>query len=134
MIDLGLVKDKALYTAKETADILGVTTRSVQNYAVNGKLKKIKNGYSRLIYYRGSDIKRFATTKTSTEDTMITELPEINDTDQFSVNQTAELLGVAPRSIETWLRKGHIKCSRRKHNGYRFFTGKEIKRFYTAKR
>lgn len=134
MIDLGAVKDKALYTTVETAEILGVTTRSVQNYAVNGKLKKIKNGYSRLIYYRGSDIKRFATTKTSTEDTMITELPEINDTDQYSVNQAAELLGVAPRSIETWLRKGHIKCSRRKHNGYRFFTGKEIKRFYTAKR
>lgn len=134
MIDLGAVKDKALYTTKETADILGVTTRSVHNYAINGKLKKIKNGYSRLIYYRGRDIKNFAKTKTSTEDTMVTEIPDINDTDLFSVNQTAELLGVAPRSIETWLRKGHIKCVRRKHNGYRFFTGKEIKRFYTAKR
>lgn len=134
MIDLDAVKDENLYTRDEVAKILDIAPRSVHNYAINGKLKKIKSGYSRRIYFLGSDIKEFAMTEEITEETMVTEMPNVKDTAQYSVKDTADLLGVSPRAIENWLRKGHIKCSRRKHNGYRFFTGKEIKRFYTARR
>lgn len=134
MIDLDAVKDENLYTRDEVAKILDIAPRSVHNYAINGKLKKIKNEYSRRIYFLGSNIKEFAMTEEITEETMVTEMPNVKDTAQYSVKQTADLLGVSPRAIENWLIKGYIKCGRRKHNGYRFFTGKEIKRFYTARR
>lgn len=65
---------------------------------------------------------------------MVTEMPEVNDTDQYSIKQTADKLGVCSGTIENWINKGYLKCGRRRHNRYRFVTGKEIKRFYTAKR
>lgn len=65
---------------------------------------------------------------------MTTELPDVADTGRYSLNQTAEILGVCRRSIDNYLKSGYLKCHRRRHNGYRFVTGKEIKRFYIARR
>lgn len=140
MIEIDKIKDRTLYTTAEIAEILGVSTRSVTNYRVAGKLEGIRGENRRFCYSRGSNIKDFILDKAKRDGInrigrgMVTEMPEVNDTDQYSIKKTAELLGVSDGSIRNWVRKGYIKCGRRRHNNYRFVTGKEIKRFYTAKR
>lgn len=140
MIEIDKINDRTLYTTKEIADMLGVSTRSITNYRVAGQLERIKGENRRFCYSRGSNIKGFLLERDERDGinrigrSMVTEMPQINDTDQYSVTKTAELLGVSDGSIRIWIKKGYIKCGRRKHNGYRFFTGKEIKRFYTARR
>ncbi len=65
---------------------------------------------------------------------MTTEMPNVADTGRYSIKETAEILGVCRRSVEGYLSKGYLKYHRRRHNGYRFVTGREIKRFYIARR
>lgn len=65
---------------------------------------------------------------------MTTEMPDIADTGRYSIKETAEILGVCRRSVDYYLKSGYLKCGRRRHNGYRFVTGREIKRFYIARR
>lgn len=140
MIDIDAIKDGALYTTEETADILGVSTRSITNYRVAGQLERIKGENRSFCYSRGSNIKDFILDRAKRDGinrigrSMVTEMPDVNDTDQYSVTKTAELLGVSEGSVRSWINKGYLKCGRKKHNGYRFVTGREIKRFYTAKR
>ena len=140
MIEIDKINDRTLYTTAEIAEILGVSTRSVTNYRVAGKLEGIRGENRRFCYSRGSNIKDFILDKAKRDGInrigrgMVTEMPEVNDTDEYSITKTAELLGVSDGSIRNWVRKGYIKCGRRRHNNYRFVTGKEIKRFYTARR
>lgn len=140
MIEIDKINDRTLYTTEETAKILGVTTRSVTNYRVAGKLEGIRGENRRFCYSRGSNIKEFLLGRDERDGIdrigrgMVTEMPDVNDTDEYSVTKTAELLGVSDGSVRNWIKKGYIKCGRRKHNGHRFITGKEIKRFYIAKR
>ena len=140
MIEIDKINDRTLYTTEETAKILGVTTRSVTNYRVAGKLEGIRGENRRFCYSRGSNIKEFLLGRDERDGIdrigrgMVTEMPLVNDTDEYSVTKTAELLGVSDGSVRNWIKKGYIKCGRRKHNGHRFITGKEIKRFYIAKR
>lgn len=139
MIEIDKINDRTLYTTEETAKILGVTTRSVTNYRVAGKLEGIRGENRRFCYSRGSNIKEFLLGRDERDGIdrigrgMVTEMPLVNDTDEYSVTKTAELLGVSDGSVRNWIKKGYIKCGRRKHNGHRFITGKEIKRFYIAK-
>lgn len=139
MIEIDKINDRTLYTTEETAKILGVTTRSVTNYRVAGKLEGIRGENRRFCYSRGSNIKEFLLGRDERDGIdrigrgMVTEMPDVNDTDEYSVTKTAELLGVSDGSVRNWIKKGYIKCGRRKHNGHRFITGKEIKRFYIAK-
>lgn len=138
MIEIDKINDRTLYTTEEIAKMLGVTTRSVTNYRVAGKLERIKSEDRRFCYSRGSNIKAFLLERDNGINRigrgMVTEMPEVNDTDEYSITKTAELLGVSDGSIRNWIKSGYIKCGRRRHNNYRFVTGKEIKRFYTAKR
>ncbi|MDY3111046.1 MAG: helix-turn-helix domain-containing protein [Porphyromonas sp.] len=140
MIEIDKINDRTLYTTAEIAEMLGVTTRSITNYRVAGKLERIKGENRRFCYSRGSNIKGFLLERDERDGInrigrgMVTEMPQVNDTDQYSVTKTAELLGVSDGSIRNWIKKGYIKCGRRRYNGHRFVTGKEIKRFYTAKR
>lgn len=137
MIEIDKINDRTLYTTAEIADMLGVSTRSITNYRVAGKLERIKGENRRFCYSRGSNIKDFILERNGINRIgrgMRTEMPEVNDTDEYSVTKTAELLGVSDGSIRNWIKKGYIKCGRRRHNNYRFITGREIKRFYTAKR
>ena len=138
MIDIDAIKDGALYTTAEIADILGVSTRSVTNYRVAGKLEGIRGDNRRFCYSRGSNIKAFLLERDNGINRigrgMVTEMPQVNDTDEYSITKTAELLGVSDGSIRNWIKRGYIKCGRRRHNNYRFVTGREIKRFYTARR
>lgn len=140
MIEIDKINDRTLYTTEEIADMLGVTTRSVTNYRVAGQLERIKSEDRRFCYSRGSNIKSFLLGRDERDGInrigmgMVTEMPQVNDTDEYSITKTAELLGVSDGSIRNWVRKGYIKCGRRRHNGHRFITGKEIKRFYIARR
>lgn len=140
MIEIDKINDRTLYTTAEIADMLGVSTRSITNYRVAGQLERIKGENRSFCYSRGSNIKDFILDKAKRDGInrigrgMVTEMPEVNDTDEYSITKTAELLGVSDGSIRNWVRKGYIKCGRRRHNNYRFVTGREIKRFYIAKR
>ena len=140
MIEIDKINDRTLYTTAEIAEILGVTTRSVTNYRVAGKLERIKGENRSFCYSRGSNIKNFLLERDERDGInrigrgMVTEMPQVSDTDEYSITKTAELLGVSDGSIRNWIKKGYIKCGRRRHNGHRFITGKEIKRFYTARR
>lgn len=137
MIDIDAIKDGALYTTAEIADMLGVSTRSITNYRVAGKLERIKGENRSFCYSRGSNIKDFILDRAKINRIgmgMVTEMPDVYDTDQYSIADTAKKLGVSDGSIRNWIKKGYIKCGRKRHNGYRFITGREIKRFYTAKR
>ena len=140
MIDIDAIKDGALYTTEETADILGVSTRSITNYRVAGQLERIKGENRSFCYSRGSNIKDFILDRAKRDGinrigrSMVTEMPDVNDTDQYSIADTAKKLGVSDGSIRNWIKKGYIKCGRRRHNNYSFVTGKEIKRFYIARR
>ena len=140
MIEIDKINDRTLYTTAETAEILGVSTRSVTNYRVAGELERIKGENRNFCYSRGSNIKDFILDRAKRDGInrigrgMVTEMPDVNDTGQYSVTKTAELLGVSDGSIRNWIKSGYIKCGRKKHNGYRFITGKEIKRFYIARR
>ncbi len=59
MIDIDAIKDGAFYTTEETAKILGVSTRSITNYRVAGKLERISSPNIPFVYTRGSNIKDF---------------------------------------------------------------------------
>ena len=140
MIEIDKIKDGALYTTAEIAKMLGVSTRSVTNYRVAGKLERIKGENRRFCYSRGSNIKGFLLERDERDGInrigmgMVTEMPQVNDTDEYSIADTAKKLGVSEGSIRNWVRKGYLKCGRRRHNKYLFVTGREIKRFYIAKR
>lgn len=140
MIEIDKINDRTLYTTAEIADMLGVSTRSISNYRMAGELERIKGENRSFCYSRGSNIKDFILDRAKRDGinrigrSMVTEMPEVNDTDQYSIADTAKKLGVSDGSIRNWIKKGYIKCGRKKHNGYRFVTGKEIKRFYIARR
>lgn len=140
MIEIDKINDRTLYTTKEIADMLGVSTRSIANYREAGQLERIKGKNRSFCYSRGSNIKDFILDSAKKDGInrigrgMVTEMPDVYDTDQYSVTKTAELLGASDGSIRNWIKKGYIKCGRKKHNGHRFVTGKEIKRFYIARR
>lgn len=59
MIEIDKINDRTLYTTAETADILGVSTRSITNYRVAGKLERIKSQDLAFTYTSGASIKSF---------------------------------------------------------------------------
>lgn len=59
MIEIDKINDRTLYTTAETAEILGVSTRSITNYRVRGKLEKIKSEDYAFTYTSGKCIKNF---------------------------------------------------------------------------
>lgn len=59
MIEIDKINDRTLYTTAETAEILGVSTRSVTNYRVAGKLERIKSEDILFTYTSGASIKNF---------------------------------------------------------------------------
>lgn len=56
--------------------------------------------------------------------------PQIPDTARYSGAEVAKILGVSPRTVANYVQRGLLACGRHRHNGRRFFTGREIKRFW----
>lgn len=61
---------------------------------------------------------------------MTATIPIINDTDQLSVKQAAAILGIHRSTLHRHTEEGLIKCSYRRSSGRRYYTGKEIKRYW----
>lgn len=59
MKDIKNIKDDKLYTTDEVAEVLGVTPRTLSNYALAGKLKIAKKRKTIPNYYTGKSIKDF---------------------------------------------------------------------------
>lgn len=59
MKDIDNIKDDVLYTTDEVADILGVTPRTLSNYALAGRLIPYKKRETTPNYYIGKSIKDF---------------------------------------------------------------------------
>lgn len=54
----------------------------------------------------------------------------VNDTDQFTITQAAKILDIHRNTLCRHTDEGMIKCGYRKHSGRKFYTGKEIKRYW----
>lgn len=63
---------------------------------------------------------------------MICREPDIKESDRYSTKQTAEILQVHECTIRRYTKQGYLKCGVKRHNGRRFYTGREILRFYKA--
>ena len=61
---------------------------------------------------------------------MTTTMPIIKETDQFSITQAASVLGIHRHTLRIHTEGGLIKCGYRKHSGRRFYTGKELLRYW----
>lgn len=58
--------------------------------------------------------------------------PIINDTDRLELKDAAEALKAHKSSILRWTHMGLLHCGIRRSNGRRFWTGKELKRFWKS--
>ena len=63
---------------------------------------------------------------------MTNKEPNVNMTDRYSTTQVAELLEVDVTTVRRHTRAGYLKCGHWRHNGRRFYTGREILRYYNA--
>ncbi len=63
---------------------------------------------------------------------MTTTEPNVKLNDRYSTAQVAELLGVDASTVRRHTRAGYLKCGYWRHNGRRFYTGREILRYYCA--
>lgn len=63
---------------------------------------------------------------------MTTSEPKIPDADKYGVFEAAKILGVNQSTIRRQTNAGNLKYGIRRHNGRRFYTGAELKRFWRA--
>jgi len=58
--------------------------------------------------------------------------PKVAASDRYTITQAAELLGMHRNTLCDYWRRGLIKCGFRRPTGRKFFTGREIVRFWNA--
>lgn len=58
--------------------------------------------------------------------------PKVVESAQYELRDTAEALGVSISCVTKWTAKGLLKAGRKRLNGRRFWTGKEILRAWHA--
>jgi len=64
---------------------------------------------------------------------MITAIePKVNDTGRYSVMQTCSMLGIHRNTLQKYTEQGLIKCGFRRASFKKFYTGREIMRFWKA--
>lgn len=65
---------------------------------------------------------------------MVIDEPKISPTARFSISEAAEILGVHRNTLRRHTNVGPtgIKCSHRKSNGRKFYTGLDIIKFWRA--
>jgi len=61
---------------------------------------------------------------------MTTSRPNIKPTDQFSLSETAVLLGVNRSTVYRWKDSGYLKTRKRRINKRPFVEGKEILKIF----
>ena len=65
---------------------------------------------------------------------MVNEEPQVSPTARYSIGEAAQILGVHRNTLRRHTNTGPtgIDCSFRKSNGRRFYTGKDIVKFWRA--
>lgn len=57
---------------------------------------------------------------------------DIPDTGQYTIKETAAIIGVTRNTLRGYTDKGFIRCSFRRGTGKKFYYGKDIKRYLKA--
>lgn len=60
------------------------------------------------------------------------EEPKISDAARLPIGQAAELLGISRDTLRKHTNSGYIRCNFNRVNKRRFYTGKELKRYWRA--
>lgn len=63
---------------------------------------------------------------------MTNEEPKVTDRGRYTTTEAAALLGIHRNTLRNWAQSSKIKCTHRKVNCRRYFTGAEIKRIWNA--
>lgn len=63
---------------------------------------------------------------------MVTVEPNVRSDGRYSVQETAHLLGIHRNTLLRYTNKGRISCGIRRSTTRKFFTGREIIRFWKA--
>lgn len=63
---------------------------------------------------------------------MATDIPLISDTSRWTPTQAAKLLGVSTETIRRYRVSGNLRAKVSRVNGRYFFTGRELKRFFSC--
>jgi DNA-binding transcriptional MerR regulator len=64
---------------------------------------------------------------------MTAAIPNVIDTGRYTVTQTALALGIHRNTLGSYTCQGLIKCGYRRGTGRKFYEGREILRFWSAK-
>lgn len=63
---------------------------------------------------------------------MIATEPKVAQTARYSLEETAELLGVHPNTVIRYVKSGKLRYGVRRTNRRKFYTGFEILRFWRS--
>lgn len=58
--------------------------------------------------------------------------PKVSEMGRYTTKEVAELLEVNVSTVRRHTEAGYLRCGHWRHNGRRFYTGKEILRYYKA--
>lgn len=83
--------------------------------------------------FRGLSKNTFVDTQKEESTFVNTDPINISDRSRYSSKQAAQLLKISRSTLKKYTDLGDIKCEFYKHNGRRFYTGYDIKKFWKAK-
>lgn len=63
---------------------------------------------------------------------MVNIEPQVSPQGRYGLTEAAKALGINPSTLQRYTERGLIKCSIRKSNGRRFWTGAELIRLWRA--
>ena len=63
---------------------------------------------------------------------IVSNEPQISDTDRYSIGETCKILNLNNKTVLKYTDQGAFKCSFRKTNSRRFYTGLDIKKFWRS--
>ena len=58
--------------------------------------------------------------------------PKLSDTARVPIGKAAEILGISRDTLRNHTNNGYVKCGYNRINKRRFYTGKELKRYWRS--
>ncbi|SQI33800.1 translation initiation factor 2 infb [Rhodococcus coprophilus] len=120
------VAQSQLITAVEAGQILGIRPDRIRQWASRGYIQgKGKRGRATL-YDRDDLMRAQSETRSRTKDPEV--FPKLGISDAYynrliTTNEVAVLFGVAPSTVRSWIRRGHLTPVRRGNRGWLFKIG-----------
>jgi len=62
----------------------------------------------------------------------ISDEPQISDTGRFTTREASKILNISRNTLNRYSNEGLIRCSIRKANGRKFYTGADIKKLWRS--